>query len=206
MTKGQSPTRKRYRVFFASLSSIAAIVTAIGTLYQISKPPEIRVFSDSKLQEQNKILVSEKNKFGLEKQALEKKIAELERKIDATKPKPEATTKSTFETDHWIVTALKTWAVYVALCLSAALTIFTFLIDLIGLFFGYSFDLTRALWGFSWGRVTINWYWDHAQWYGVVAGIASMGIWGVIMDYGGVPHRRRSSSGDYEVSKKLPNK
>jgi hypothetical protein len=62
------------------------------------------------------------------------------------------------------------------LAFSAFLTILTFLGDLVGLFFGYSFDLTKALWGFSWSKVTINWYWNQARWYGIVAGIAIMGI------------------------------
>jgi hypothetical protein len=44
--------------------------------------------------------------------------------------------------------SLKTLAVYFVLFCSAVFTILAFLGDLIGIFFGYSFDLTRPLWGF----------------------------------------------------------
>jgi hypothetical protein len=176
MTQDSSSTSKPQKLLFRYISVIAAIVTMIGTIHQIMKPEQIRVFSDPKLYEENKLLVTAKNKLELEKQTLEKQIMDLNRKIDMTQSQAVATPALTLETDYWFVTAFKTLVVYVVLTFSAILTILTFLGDLVGLFFGYSFDLTKALWGFSWSKVTINWYWNQARWYGIVAGIAIIGI------------------------------
>lgn len=172
MSKISSKLTKPHRIFSVYVPAIAAIVTALGMMYQIFAPTTPQIISDRSIIEENRRLLEEKELIESEKRTIEKKLQKLEDQIAAIKKKGDSQLEEIQpSTDYWFVTALKTVVVYITLVFSATLTCFTFLGDLFGLPFGYSFSLTKGLWHFAWNKVTIGWYWEQSRWYGVVVGI-----------------------------------
>lgn len=174
MSKISSKLIKPHRIFSVYVPAIAAIVTALGMMYQIFAPTTPQIISDRSIIEENRRLLTEKELLESEKRTLESKLKKLEDQIATIKKKKDSQLEEIQPaTDYWFVTALKTFVVYVTLVFSVILMFLTFLGDLLfGLLSGYSFSLTKGLWHFAWNKVTIGWYWEQSRWYGVVVGIS----------------------------------
>ncbi len=72
--------------------------------------------------------------------------------------------------DFFLITGIKTLAIYYLLALTIAFSVIFLIFDLIALMFGYDFLALRTVWEFSWNTATIEWYWERADTVGIVTG------------------------------------
>ena len=190
MTQRSSSRKRGIRILLIVSPIVAAIVTSLGTMYQIANPQQIRVITDREIQRQNEELTAQLEMLEETKRSLEAETKKLKEQLEDTERQlaheselslnqVDETTKAQEpieKKDNWFITGLKTWPVYLILFFSLIFTGFTVIGDIVGLFFGYSFDITKGLWAFSWSTVTLDWYWEHARWYGVLVGLVSIRV------------------------------
>lgn len=160
--------------FFKYLSAIAAILTIIGTIYQLLVPQEVKLVPADDVQFESK-QISEKNREP--KDDIKEKQAKLKNDlILANKTDPKSTLKNV-EDDNWPITVLKTWIVFFALILSLILSFFTLIVDLIFSPTDESFGLTTDIWNYSWNTILIDWCGKHSSPNGVIVGVISLIIY-----------------------------
>jgi hypothetical protein len=165
----------RLGLTIAAVSALAAVVAAIGTVYQQTRPQEIVVLSYQTREEKELIAKAKEareeiEKLAQRKQALEMEISKLEESQRQIAAEVRALVSSRVPSAPWYATAFKTIAIYFLLWMSVFLSIGVLILDVVSLLFGHWFPFLKSLWAFVWDTATIQWFWAPSRWLGIVAG------------------------------------
>lgn len=162
--------------------------------------PQIRSNTVSDLQTE---LKKRQSQLQSEIESIENLLADIERTKSVAKGV--SVEKLERSKDFFLITGIKTLAIYFLVFLTAVISVFILIVDLIALMFGYNFPVLRAVWEFVWNTATIEWYWDRADTVGTVIGlfiILLTAIPGMIQEH----HRKKKVSEDIREDSQPPNK
>ncbi|WP_280153089.1 hypothetical protein [Piscinibacter sp. XHJ-5] len=151
----------------ALVSAIAAVVQAGIAASQLPPLPQVQATSLKELRTQ-----IEERRATLQREMSH--LDELLRDLGRVETILSGSTQMSIPSsrDVWLLTAIKTLAVYVVLVFSVMISIPALAIDLVALIFGHEFPSLRVIWGWSWRQVAVDWYWSKASPFGIVSGIA----------------------------------
>ena len=136
--------------------------------------PQIRSNTVSEFQAE---LKERQSDLQSELKSIESLLADLARTGATTKGRPIGQLEE--GKDFFLVSGLKTLAIYLLLTFTVAFSILFLVVDLIALLFNYDFPILSTIWEFSWNTATIEWYWEKADVVGVVTGFCMIMLTGV---------------------------